>query len=92
MSSEVGLNYAYMEKVPGHRCENTRWPKCRALLVKHLGSKIKRWRLNKDMHYPDSGHTTAIKIASIQALSLIPHILIQTHSLEANRHVGNLET
>ena len=61
ISHEVGLNYAYLGNVPGHRCENTYCPNCKELLIQRFSFEIVKWHLTKDMRCPACGQNIAIR-------------------------------
>ena len=46
IAKQVGLNYAYIGNVPGHKLESTYCPECNSLVIQRFGFNIEGWNLD----------------------------------------------
>lgn len=46
IAKQVGLNYAYIGNVPGHKLESTYCPECNNLVIQRYGFNIEGWNLD----------------------------------------------
>ncbi|MEM2273097.1 MAG: AmmeMemoRadiSam system radical SAM enzyme [Candidatus Bathyarchaeia archaeon] len=55
MAREMGMLYAYVGNVPGHRYEHTYCPNCNEVLVKRYGFSVVRYNVTEDKMCPKCG-------------------------------------
>ena len=60
IAKEVGLNYAYLGNVPGHKLENTYCPDCHNVVVGRYGFAITSWNMDESNKCFNCGNAIAI--------------------------------